>query len=69
MAKLDALDDEATVDRYNEEEQVTGFFVMIADNLAIPFETTVLGVTVTVEEIAACRPAAKLRLALVITRA
>ncbi|HEX3956476.1 MAG TPA: hypothetical protein VHZ03_07565 [Trebonia sp.] len=51
MAELDALAAEATVDCYNEEEQVTGFFVMIADNLAVPFETTVLGVTVTVEKI------------------
>jgi hypothetical protein len=51
VAELDALAKEATVDCYNEEEQVTGFFVMIADNLAIPFEATVLGVAVTVEEI------------------
>lgn len=30
---------------------MTGFAVMIGDNLAAPFETTVLSVTVTVEEV------------------
>ena len=46
--ELDALVEEATVDAYNEEEQLSGFAVMIEDNLEIPFETTVLGVMVTV---------------------
>ena len=46
-----ALINEATVDCYSEDEQVTEFAVMIGDNLAVPFETTVLGVTVTVEEV------------------
>jgi hypothetical protein len=50
-AELDALVDEATVDAYGEDEQLAGFAVMIGDNLAVPFETTVLGVTVPVEEI------------------
>ena len=50
-AELDALIDEATVDAYSEDEQLAGFAVMIGDNLAVPFETTVLGVTVTVEEV------------------
>jgi hypothetical protein len=50
-AELDALVDEATVDAYGEDEQLGGFAVMIEDNLAVPFETTVLGVTVTVERI------------------
>jgi hypothetical protein len=49
--ELDALIDEATVDAYGEDEELTGFAVMIGDNLAVPFETTVLGVTVTVERI------------------
>jgi len=39
----------ATVDCYNESEQITGWFTMIDENLAVPFETTVLGVPVTVE--------------------
>jgi hypothetical protein len=44
---LDKLVAEAIVDCYNESEQVTGLYTMIADNLALPFETTVLGVAVT----------------------
>ena len=39
---------EATVDCYNETEQATGLFTMIDEHLDIPFETSVLGVTVTV---------------------
>ena len=50
-AQLDALVEEATVDCYNEDEQVTGLYTMIEDNLAVPFQTTVLGVKVTVESI------------------
>ena len=46
--ELDALVEEATVDAYNDEEQLGGFAVMIEDNLEMPFETTVLGVIVTV---------------------
>jgi hypothetical protein len=40
---------DATVDCYNEEEQVTGLFTMIQDQLVVPFQTLVLGVGVTVE--------------------
>jgi hypothetical protein len=40
---------EATVDAYGESEQVVGFYAMLEDNLAVPFETTVLGVAVTVK--------------------
>jgi hypothetical protein len=43
--------EEATVDAYGESEQTTGWFTMIDQNLAVPFETTVLGVPVTVERI------------------
>ena len=50
-AELDALIDEATVDAYGEDEELAGFAVMIGDNLAMPFETTVLGVTVTVRKV------------------
>ena len=49
--ELNALVEEATVDAYGDEEQLSGFAVMIEDNLAVPFETTVLGVTVTVQKI------------------
>jgi hypothetical protein len=50
-AQLDALVEEATVDSSGEDEQVMGLYAMIADNLATPFLTAVLGVEVTVEDI------------------
>lgn len=43
--------EEATVDAYNESEQVTGWLTVIEDNLALPFETKVLGVPVIVERV------------------
>lgn len=39
----------ATVDAHDESEQATGWFTMIEEQLEVPFETTVLGVGVTVE--------------------
>jgi hypothetical protein len=50
-ARLDRLVEEAVVDCYNESEQVVGLYTMIENNLALPFETTVLGVPVTVERV------------------
>jgi hypothetical protein len=50
-AELDALIEEATVDCYNEAEQITGLFTMIEDHLALPFQSTVLGITVTVAKV------------------
>jgi len=50
-AQLDAMVDEATVDCYNEDEQVGGLFNMIEDRLAVPFETLLLGVEVTVASV------------------
>ena len=50
-AQLDAMVEEATVDCYNEDEQATGLFTLIEDNLAVPFATEVLGVSVTVESV------------------
>jgi hypothetical protein len=47
-AELDAMVEEATVDCYDEEEALTGFATLVEENLVFPFETTVLGVTVTV---------------------
>lgn len=41
--------EEATVDAYGESEQLSGFYTMIEDYLAVPFETAVLGVPVTVK--------------------
>jgi Calcium binding len=46
--QLDKLVQEATVDCYNDEEQASGFFTMIDENLALPFRTEVLGIEVSV---------------------
>ena len=50
-AHLDKLIEEATVDCYNESEEVTGIFTMLEENLAVPFATGMLGVEVTVERV------------------
>ena len=50
-ARIDNLIAEATVDCYNESEEVTGIFTMMEENLAVPFKTAILGVEVTVENI------------------
>jgi Calcium binding len=50
-AELDALIEEATVDCYNEEEQVTGLFTMLEEHLVLPFQTSMLGMTVTVTRV------------------
>ncbi|MFN0104479.1 MAG: hypothetical protein ACKV2U_20630 [Bryobacteraceae bacterium] len=49
--ELDRLVDEATIDCYNETEQVSGLYTMIEDNLVLPFETTLFGKTIVVERI------------------
>lgn len=51
VAKLEKLIEEATVDCYNESEQLSGFYAMLEDNLAVPFKTTLLGVEVVVKKI------------------
>jgi len=48
-ARLQEMIEQATVDAYDESEQITGWFTMIEENLAVPFETMVFGVSVTVE--------------------
>ncbi len=50
-AQLDAMVEEATVDCYNEAEQVTGLLTVIEDELTVPFKTRVLGVEVIVERV------------------
>jgi len=50
-AHLDKLIEEATVDCYNESEEVTGIFTMLEENLAVPIATTILGVEVMVERV------------------
>jgi hypothetical protein len=51
IAALEAMIEEATVDAHNEDEQLTGLYTMIEDNLTTPFTTTVLGVEVTVRKV------------------
>jgi hypothetical protein len=43
--------EEVTVDCFNEDEQATGLFTMIEENLEVPFETWVLGVSITVASV------------------
>ncbi|MDP9224706.1 MAG: calcium-binding protein [Actinomycetota bacterium] len=43
--------EEAIVDAYTEAEQAVGFHATIQQHLAIPFDTVVLGTTVTVKKI------------------
>lgn len=48
----DALIEDAVVDAYGEDEQLTALQSAIENNLAVPFQTTVLGAEVTVAKIA-----------------
>jgi hypothetical protein len=50
-AELNAMVAEATVDAHDEDEQVSGFYTMLEEHLAIPFRTMVLGMRVTVDGI------------------
>jgi len=50
-AVLEAMITEATVDAYNDDEQLTGLFTMIEEHLVVPFTTTVLGVEVSVKKV------------------
>ena len=50
-AELEAMIEEATVDAYNDDEQLTGLFTMLEEHLGLPFTTAVLGVEVTVDGI------------------
>lgn len=49
--RLDKMIEEAIVDCYNEAEQANGLFTMLEEKLALPFNTLLLGVEVTVEGI------------------
>ena len=46
--ELDKLIEEAIVDCHDEDEQASGFFNMIEENLVLPFTTQILGVEVSV---------------------
>lgn len=48
---LDELVAEATVDAYGEDEQLTAFYTLIEEHLALPFMGAVLGAEVTVRDI------------------
>jgi Calcium binding len=50
-ARLDELIEEAVVDANGESEQATGFYTMLENDLQVPFDTQILGVTVSVEGI------------------
>ena len=50
-AKLATLIEEAIVDAYTESEQRVGFYTLLDERLDTPFDTEILGVTVTVERI------------------
>ncbi|MGH7502883.1 MAG: calcium-binding protein [Longimicrobiales bacterium] len=50
-ARIQALIEEAVVDAYGDSEQRTGFLTMLEEHLALPFQTGILGVRVTVERI------------------
>ncbi|MDT5034771.1 MAG: hypothetical protein QOC94_4942 [Actinoplanes sp.] len=50
-AALEAMIEEATVDAYNDDEQLTGLFTMIEEHLVVPFTTVVLGVEVAVKKV------------------
>jgi hypothetical protein len=50
-SRLDELVEEALVDAYGESEQATAFYTMLENDLQLPFETQILGVTATVESI------------------
>ena len=50
-AQLESLLAEATVDAYEESEALSGLFTMIEDHLALPFDTRILGVDVTVVDV------------------
>ena len=50
-AQIEKLIERATVDAYDESEQRVGFFTMLENDLALPFDTKILGATATVEGI------------------
>lgn len=49
--KLAAMTEEAIVDAYDDSEQAVGWHTMLEEHLALPFETTVLGIVVKVTQL------------------
>ncbi|SPF49579.1 Putative cytoplasmic protein (fragment) [Candidatus Sulfopaludibacter sp. SbA4] len=50
-ARLQKLVEEAIVDAYGESGQVTGFYTILENDLRLPLETQILGVTAIVERV------------------
>jgi hypothetical protein len=50
-SRLEAMIEEGVVDGYTDSEQAGGLHAMIEQELELPFETTVLGVTVSVKRV------------------
>ncbi len=50
-ARLEAMIEEVVVDAHDESEQIGGLYTMIEEHVAVPFETTLLGVPVTVKAV------------------
>ena len=50
-AELDALIEQATVDAYTDDAQLSGLYSALEEHLVRPFTTEVLGVTVSVDRI------------------
>jgi len=50
-AELDLIIEDALTDAYDEYEQISGFFCVLEDKVPLPFETTLLGITVTVTDL------------------
>jgi Calcium binding len=50
-ARFAKMIEQATVDAYGDSEQTTAWLTVIEENLAVPFETKVLGVLTTVERV------------------
>ena len=48
---LDEMIEEAIVDAYGASEQITGFYTLLDENVAVPFKTEVHGVEVTVTRV------------------
>ena len=47
-AELDSIIEDALADAHDEYEQVSGFYCVLEDSVSFPFETTLLGLPVTV---------------------
>lgn len=51
VSVLEEMVEQATADCYNDSEQVCGLYTFLDEALAVPFETTMLGVPVIVTSV------------------